>query len=102
MSGSTFPMILSSIQLHGLTAICHYSFPENVQAEASDFGPFTIVMEDGSTVTAEPKSGGIYGIAGSGVYSAGHCTYLFDSPVVFSQIDHLLLADGRIVPVNIP
>lgn len=100
LSGAEFQMIVTSIQLRGLSATCHYTFADGVTAESSDFGPFQIVMKDGTIVTAQPRGAGIYGAAGTGIYTDGHCTYLFDAPVIFDKIDHLVLSDGQEIPVN--
>ena len=57
-------------------------------------------MKDGSVVMAHPRGAGIWGSYGTGVYTDGHCTYLFDAPVVFDQIDHLLLDNSTVIPVT--
>ena len=100
LAGEKFEMILTSIQLRSLSANCHYTFAEGVRAESSDFGSFQIVMKDGTVVMAHPRGAGIYGAYGSGVYTNGHCNYLFDAPVVFDQIDYLLLEGGTRIPVG--
>lgn len=100
LMGEEFEMILTSIHLRALSASCFYTFPDGVRAESSDFGSFQIVMKDGSVVTAHPRGAGIWGGYGSGVYTDGHCNYLFNAPVVFDQIDYLLLSDGRQIDVN--
>ncbi len=100
LMGDEFEMILTSMHLRALSASCFYTFAEGVRAEASDFGPFKIVMKDGSVVMANPRGAGIWGGWGTGVYTDGHCNYLFDAPVVFDQIDHLLLSNGTKILVN--
>lgn len=99
LSGADFEMIVTSIKMRGLSAICFYTFADGVRGESSDFGPFQIVMKDGSIVTANPRGGSIYGPAGSGIYTEGYFAYLFDAPVIFDEIDHLLLQDGQIIPM---
>lgn len=100
LMGDEFEMILNSMHLRAMSATCYYSFADGVRAESSDFGSFQIVMKDGTVVMAHPRGAGIWGGAGTGAYTDGYCNYLFDAPVVFDEIDHLLLKDGTKIPVN--
>ncbi len=98
--GDPYPFILTSFRLRGLSAECLYTFPEGTTQQASDFGDFQIVMKDGTVVVAHPKSASAQTSGSTEEYPLGDCTYLFDAPVVFDEIDYILLNDGRQIEVN--
>lgn len=100
MDLNPYPIILTSFRLRGLSAECLYTFPEGTTQQASDFGDFQIVMKDGTVVVAHPKSASAQTSGSTEEYPLGECTYLFDAPVVFDEIDYILLNDGRQIEVN--
>lgn len=98
--GDPYPFILTSFRLRGLSAECLYTFPEGTTQQASDFGDFQIVMQDGTIVNAHPKSATAQTSGSTEENPLGDCFYLFDAPVVFDEIDYILLSDGRQIEVN--
>lgn len=98
--GDSYSFILTAFRLRGLSAECLYTFPEGTTQQASDFGDFQIVMKDGTVVVAHPKSASAQTSGSTEEYPLGDCTYLFDAPVVFDEIDYILLNDGRQIEVN--
>jgi len=56
--------------------------------EAIDFGKIQIVMKDGSVVNAYPRSA-----------VSGSVSYVYDAPVLFSEVEHLIIND-QIIPVE--
>ncbi|MEA4962599.1 hypothetical protein, partial [Lutispora sp.] len=54
-----------------------------------------LVMKDGSTVTARPRSGGGAGAVGS---NGGTMSYIFDAPVMLDEVAYVVLPDDVQVP----
>lgn len=91
MSGKAVGVNMYSIRLGALGMTFRYSYDEGLTPEAVDFGDVEMVMRDGSVIMARPRGGVI-----------GSCMYLFDTPVVFSQISHIVINGSTKVPVPQP
>jgi len=88
MSGKPIGVNMYSIRLGALGMTLRYSYDPGVLPEAVDFGQIRMVLRDGSEILAQPHGGVM-----------GSCMYLFDAPVVISQIDHIIIND--ITRVNV-
>jgi len=88
LSGESIRVSVDSIKLNALGATLYYSYlPESVR-ETTDFGRIQIVMKDGSVINAHPRSA-----------VSGSVSYVYDAPVLFSDIAHLIINE-QIIPVE--
>ena len=88
LSGESFSVSVDSIKLNALGATLYYSYVPGSVREAIDFGRIQIVMKDGSVVNAHPRSA-----------VSGSVSYVYDAPVLFSDIEHLIINE-QIIPVE--
>ena len=88
LSGESFSVSVDSIKLNALGATLYYSYVPGDVREAIDFGRIQIVMKDGSVVNAHPRSA-----------VSGSVSYVYDAPVLFSEVEHLMIND-QIIPVE--
>lgn len=89
---------VSSIRLKGLGATIYYTVDGEDPQEAGDFGDVQIVMKDGSIVNAYPKAA--VTVANG---TPGHTTfcnsYIAGAPIVFDEVDHMIIGEELIVSV---
>lgn len=90
-SGGPISVSVNSINLNALGATLRYSYIGTQVDGGVDFGKIQIVMKDGSVVNAHPRSA----ISGP---KSGHVSYVYDAPVLFSEVIYLIV-NGQIVPV---
>lgn len=88
LSGESISVSVDSIKLNALGATLYYSYVPGSVREAIDFGRIQIVMKDGSIVNAHPRSA-----------VSGSVSYVYDAPVLFSDIEHLIINE-QIIPVE--
>ena len=88
LSGESFSVSVDSIKLNALGATLYYSYVPGSVREAADFGRIQIVMKDGSVVNAHPRSA-----------VSGSVSYVYDAPVLFSEVEHLII-NNQIIPVE--
>lgn len=88
LSGESFSVSVDSIKLNALGATLYYSYVPGSVREATDFGRIQIVMKDGSVVNAHPRSA-----------VSGSVSYVYDAPVLFSEVEHLII-NNQIIPVE--
>ena len=88
LSGESFSVSVDSIKLNALGATLYYSYVPGDVREAIDFGRIQIVMKDGSVVNAHPRGA-----------VSGSVSYVYDAPVLFSEVAHLIIND-QIIPVE--
>lgn len=88
-------MMVTSFALRPFSVTLRYSFIPGNRPEAVDILDVYLVMKDGSTVTAQPESGGGAGAIGS---TGGTMSYTFDAPVMLDEVAYLVLPDDVHVP----
>lgn len=98
-NGSKEPaeIMVTSLVLRPFGLTCSYSFVSENRPEAVDILDIYLVMKDGSTVVANPKSGGGTGGIGS---TEGTMSYIFDAPVMPDEVAYLVLPGN--VQVSFP
>ena len=94
-SKESIEMMVTSFVLRPFGATCSYSFIPGVRPESVDILDVHLVMKDGSTVIAKPRSGGGAGGVGS---TGGTMTYTFDAPIMLDEVDYLVLPENVQVP----
>lgn len=88
-------MMVDSFVLRPFSVTLRYSFIPGNRPEAVDILDVYLVMKDGSTVTAQPRSGGGAGAVGS---TGGTMSYTFDAPVMLDEVAYLVLPEDVQVP----
>lgn len=78
---------VTSFRLRGLTATLTYEEPLTGTWHGITLGEITVVLRDGSRVTARYRTG-------SGGEGYGVCTYEFDVPISFPDVDYIEFAGG--------
>ncbi len=88
--GSKEPVeiMVTSLALRPFGITCSYSFVSGPRPEAVDILDISLVMKDGRTITANPRSGGGTGGFGS---AGGTMSYTFDAPVILEEVAYLVL-----------
>lgn len=80
LEGEKVAVKINSVKLKALGVQMYYSFMPGEVPEAVDVGPIKAVMKDGSEIAGRPKSGVV-----------GSCSYIFESPIVFEDLDYILI-----------
>lgn len=88
-------MMVDSLVLRPFSVTLRYSYIPGNRPEAIDILDVYLVMKDGSTVTARPRSGGGAGGVGS---MDGTMSYLFDAPVMLDEVAYVVLPEDVQVP----
>ena len=88
-------MMVDSLILRPFSVTLRYSFIPGNRPEAVDILDVYLVMKDGSTVTAVPRSGGGAGGVGS---MGGTMSYIFDAPVMLDEVAYVVLPEDVQVP----
>ncbi|NLV22043.1 MAG: DUF4179 domain-containing protein [Syntrophomonadaceae bacterium] len=88
-------MMVDSLVLRPFSVTLRYSFIPGNRPEAVDILDVYLVMKDGSTVTARPRSGGGAGGIGS---TGGTMSYVFDTPVMLDEVAYVVLPKDVQVP----
>lgn len=88
-------VLVDSFVLRPFGATCTYSFPPGPRPVSVDILDVSLMMKDGSIVTARPKSGGGTGAIGA---NGGTMSYTFNAPVILDEVQYLILPDNVLVP----
>ena len=80
---------ITSVMLRPLSLDITYEVPGNLQVSGSFGEKIKAVMKDQSEVQLRPQWGGSKTIR-----------YFASGPVIFEQLDHILLGDGTVIPVS--
>jgi len=88
-------MMVDSFVLRPFSITLRYSFIPGNRPEAVDILDVYLVMKDGSTVTARPRSGGGAGAVGS---TGGTMSYTFNAPVMLDEVAYIVLPEDVQVP----
>lgn len=88
-------LIVDSLVLTPLGAICRYSFIPGNRPDAVDPLDVYLVMKDGSVIQARIKAGGGAGALGS---NGGEMYYTFDAPIVLNDVAYLRLPEDIQIP----
>lgn len=94
-SKESVEMMVDSFVLRPFSVTLRYSFIPGNRPEAVDILDVYLVMKDGSTVIARPRSGGGAGAVGS---NGGTMSYVFDAPVMLDEVAYVVLPDDVQVP----
>lgn len=94
-SKESVEMMVDSLVLRPFSVTLRYSFISGNRPEAVDILDIYLVMKDGSTVTARPRSGG--GASGVGS-NGGTMSYTFDAPVILDEVAYVVLPEDVQVP----
>ncbi len=86
---------VNSCVLRPFSATLRYSFIPGSRPEAIDILDVYLVIKDGSTVTARPRSGGGAGAFGS---DGGTMSYTFDAPILLGEVAYVVLPGDVQVP----
>ncbi len=90
-------IMVTSFKLSPLGAVCTHTYGINERVESVDILEIKIVMKDGTTVIAVPKSGGGAGGIGS---VTGTMVYTFDVPIILDEVEYLILPTNVQVPIS--
>ena len=88
-------MMVTSFVLRPFSVTLRYSFIPGNRPKSVDILDVYLVMKDGSTVTAQPRSGGGAGAVGS---TGGTMSYTFDAPVMLDEVAYLVLPEDVQIP----
>ncbi len=94
ISGKEVYATINSLQVKGLSATLYYSIAPDVAQEGGDFGCLKFVMKDGSTINAYPKKAGKDAVNGN--FSGYYCTYIYEAPVTYDDIETVYIGDTAI------
>ena len=93
-SKESVEMMVDSLVLRPFSVTLRCSFFSDNRPEAVDILDVNLVMKDGGTVTAQPRSGGGAGGVGS---TGGTMSYTFDAPVMLDEVAYVVLPGDVII-----
>lgn len=91
------PVTVNSIRMQGLGLTFYYDVNTGDTPEAGSFGPVQIQMKDGTRINARP---GMCLSLGKEYGSDYTCSYIAESPIVFADVDCIIINDEVTIPFN--
>ena len=97
MSGEAITIKITSINLHAMSAVMVYEYPNDTLLESITPPHLSIVLHDGTVIDAYPSGGQI--IQQEKGY-IGEMTFGMTSPIILADCSHIILPNGEKIRIN--
>lgn len=92
------PVTVNSIRMQGLGLTFYYDVNAGDTPEAGTFGPVQIQMKDGTRIDAHSNMSLSLGKESGSDYI---CSYIAESPIVFADVDCIIINNELIIPFEL-